>query len=103
MIPLLLLTAAFGFTALVLIFIFWRYADNRVKQAYPDEAVNALQEQIDHVLAHQQHLTERVEHLEAIVASEDWDALQDAPEADALPDESHTATNRRRVGRQRSR
>ena len=34
--PLFLLAAAVGITAVVLILLFWRYLDRRVKETYPD-------------------------------------------------------------------
>ncbi len=81
MMPLLLLGAAFGITAVVLMLLFWRYADQQVKQAYPEASPDALKKMLEDALEQQALLRARVEHLEAIVVS--WDASdEDQP---ALP------------------
>ncbi len=76
MIPLLLLTAAFGVAAVLLLVFVGRYADRGVRLAHADETITALQQQLEEALARQENLTGRVENLEAIVISEAWDAFQ---------------------------
>ena len=70
--PLFLLTAAVGITAVAVILLFWRYADRRVKDAYSDVSPEELEKKLEQALEQQQHLISRIEHLEAIVASEPW-------------------------------
>ncbi len=108
MMPLLLLVAAFGITAVVFILLFWRYADHRVKQAYPEESPEALKKLLEDALEQQALLTARVEHLEAIVASEAWNASDEDKPAPplALPDKPADLSNEEKVAnlarRQRS-
>lgn len=96
MMPLLLLVAAFGITAVVGILLFWRYADQRIKQAYPEASPDALKKLLEEVLEQQALLTAGVEHLEAIVVSEAWD---DEP---ALPPVRAARQARRPVERGKS-
>ena len=102
MMPLFLLATAFGITAVALILLFWRYADRRIQEAYPDESQADLQKMLADALEQQALLTERVEHLETIIASETWDTRQkeQATLPLALPDASPEEQARRR---QRSR
>ena len=97
--PLLLLVAAFGITAVVFILLFWRYADHRVKQAYPEESPEALKKLLEDALEQQALLTARVEHLETIVVS--WDASdEDKPALPlALPDKPADLSNEEKVAR----
>ena len=73
-----MLAAAVGITAVAVILLFWRYADRRVKEAYPDASPAELEKKLEEALEQQALLTARVEHLEAIVVSEAWNALQEA-------------------------
>ncbi len=99
MMPLLLLVAAFGITAVVLMLLFWRYADQRVKQAYPEASPDALKKMLEDALEQQALLRARVEHLEAIVVS--WDASdEDQPALPlALPDKPADLSNEEKVAR----
>ena len=71
-----LLAAAVGVIAVALLFLFWRNVDRRVQLAYDDKSVDDLTERLEEALEYQQHLTSRIEHLEAIIAAEPWDAAQ---------------------------
>ncbi len=75
--PLFLLAAAVGITAVALILLFWRYADRRVKETYPDASPEELEKKLEEALQQHVLLTARVEHLEAIVTSQMWDALRE--------------------------
>lgn len=107
MIPLLLLASASGVAAVAIILIFWRYADRRIKDAYPDETPEALKKRLDEALDQQALLTARVEHLEAIVASEAWEALSREETPRPAPEEASDAASeentRRPSQRQQSR
>ncbi len=76
MIPLLLLAAAFGVAAVLLLIFVGRYADRGARLAYADETILDLKQQLDEAQARQANLVARVENLEAIVTSEAWDAFQ---------------------------
>ncbi len=76
MIPLLLLAAAFGVAAVLLLIFVGRYADRGARLAYADETILGLKQQLDEAQARQANLVARVENLEAIVTSEAWDAFQ---------------------------
>ena len=97
--PLLLLTAAVGITAVAVILLFWRYADRGVKEAYPDVSPEELEKKLEDALEQQALLTARVEHLEAIVASEAWNALPEIKPPLALPDEPADLSNEEKVAR----
>ena len=103
--PLFLLTAAIGITAVAVILLFWRYADRRVKDAYSDVPPEELEKKLEQALAQQQHLVSRVEHLEAIVASEPWNTSQahTAPPLGLPGDEADIPPEERAGRRQRSR
>ena len=103
--PLFLLAAAVGITAVVIILLLWRYLDRRVKETYPDASPGELEKKLEEALQQHALLTARVEHLEAIVTSQMWDALQEDKPAPplALPAElsneekmAHLAKRRRR-------
>ena len=69
-----LLAAAVSIVAVALLFLFWRNVDRRVQLAYGDENVEDLTERLEEALEQQQQLTSRIEHLEAIIAAEPWEA-----------------------------
>ena len=105
--PFFLLVAAVGIIAVMLLFLFWRAMDRRVQLAYGDDSMEELTQQLEQALEQQQHLTSRVEHLEAIVASEPWDTArlnqQPTPPL-TLPDAEADAASDEQAGqRQRSR
>ena len=81
MFPVFLLAAAVGVIAVALLFLFWRNVDRRVKLAYGDDTIEELRQRLEQALEQQQHLTSRVEHLEAIVAGEPWDASRQVQQA----------------------
>ena len=85
MFPVFLLATAVGITAVVLILLLWRYLDRRVKETYPDTSPGELEKKLEEAL--QQHAlpTARVEHLEAIVTSQMWDALHEDQPAPRSP------------------
>ena len=76
MFPVFLLAAAVGVIAVALLFLFWRNVDRRVQLAYGDQTVDELTERLEQALEQQKYLTSRVEHIEAIIAAEPWDAAQ---------------------------
>ena len=99
--PLFLLAAAVGVIAVTAIVLLWRYVDRRVKEAYPHVSPAVLEKKLEEALEQQALLTARVEHLEAIVASEAWNALpRDEPTPPlALPDEPAGLSNEEKVAR----
>ena len=102
------LAAAVGVIAVALLFLFWRNVDRRVQLAFSDESVEDMTQQLEEALEEIKHLTSRVEHLEAIVASEPWDLSKtsSAPPL-VLPEEEEEeeedAPKERTDSRQRSR
>ena len=84
MFPVLLLAAAVGVIAVALLFLFWRQMDRRVQLAFSDQNIDDLAERLEQALEQQQHLTSRIEHLEAIVAGEPWEKNLPTPPL-ALP------------------
>ena len=104
MFPVFLLAAAVGIIAVALLFLFWRNVDRRIQQADSDHTVEDLTEQLQQALEQQQHLTSRVEHLEAIVASEPWEAARKQiarppDQADASPEQQAALPDRRQQSR----
>lgn len=106
MFPLFMLAVAFGIVFVVLLFYAWRHVDRRVKLAYADETAGDLKVMLEQALEQQQHLIHRVEHLEAIVASESWDAPSRsdtpplaAPDADTSTGEKASPPARRQLSR----
>ncbi|MFQ5569164.1 MAG: hypothetical protein ACE5G0_05790 [Rhodothermales bacterium] len=104
MIPLILLAAAFGITAILLIVILGRYADRGVKLAYADQTIKELKEKLEAAVEKQENLTSRVENVEAIVISEAWDSLQKDPLPEpapplSLPDEPDDLSNEEKAAR----
>ena len=79
MFPVFLLAAAVGVIAVALLFLFWRQMDRRVQLAFSDQNIDDLAERLEQALEQQQHLTSRIEHLEAIVASEPWETTKNLP------------------------
>ncbi len=102
MVTVFLLAAAVGVIAVALLFVFWRNVDQRVQQAYGDDTIEELTERLEDALEQQQHLVSRVEHLEAIVASEPWETArqggQPAPPL-TLPDAEADESSGERAGR----
>ena len=96
---LFLLVAAVGIAAVAVILLFWRYADRRVKEAYSDVSPEELEEKLEEALEQQALLTARVEHLEAIVASEAWNALPEPAPPLTLPDEPTDLSNEEKLAR----
>lgn len=100
--PFYLLIAAIGVIAVALLFLFWRTVDRRIQLAYGDDTVEELKARLEEALEQQQHLTSRVEHLEAIVASEPWDAARQVEQSTpplSLPDAEADESSDERVGR----
>ncbi len=97
--PLFLLAAAVGITAVVLILLVWRYLDRRVKETYPDASPGELEKKLEQALQQHALLTARVEHREAIVTSQMWDALHEDKPAPplALPPEPAELSNEEKV------
>ena len=107
MVPLFLLAASVGVIAVALLFLFWRTVDRRVQLAYGEDTIEELTQQLEQALEQQHHLTSRIEHLEAIVASEPWDASRQEQQPTpplTLPDAETDASSEERTDRrQRSR
>ena len=106
MFPLFLLAAALAIVLVMLLFLGWRHLDRRVQLAYEDDTIEDVKAMLEQAVEAQQHLTSRIEHLEAIIASEPWTPLQqENPTASlTLPDEpEENAPAERAAGRQRSR
>jgi len=86
MIP-FLLASTVGVIAVLFLFLAWRYVDHRINQAAGDDTIEALQAALEEALEQQRALTTRVEHLEAIIATDDGGAwLRDPLTARAMPE-----------------
>lgn len=83
MVPVLLF-AAVGLVMVALLFLAWRQIDRRIALAYADQDIEVVQRQLEEALARQKQLTTRVEHLEAIIVSEPWEAAQTQPASPRL-------------------
>jgi len=95
---LFLLASAFGVIAVMILFLAWRYVDHRINQAASEDTMDALHAALEEVLEQQRALTTRVEHLEAIIATDDSDPLR--PGERDLSNEARVA---RRAQRQQGR
>ena len=98
-----LLAAAAAIVIVMMLFLGWRHLDQRVQLAYSEDSVDDLKTLLEQALEDQDHLTSRVEHLEAIIASVPWETLQPestpSPRALALPDEPTKTSSEDQVGR----
>ena len=72
----LLMAAAFGIVAVLLLLMVGRYAERGARLANVDDTLTELTEKLDQSLEEQARLRTRVENLEAIVTGEAWDAFQ---------------------------
>ena len=98
--PFFLLVAAVGIIAVALLFLVWRSMDRRIQQAFGVDTIEGLTQRLEQALEQQQHLTNRIEHLEAIIASEPWDADRQDQHATpplALPDAEADASSEQRT------
>ncbi len=78
--PILLLFGAVTVVATALLILFWRHMDRRVQAAYSDHTLDELAKRLDEAVMEQQHLTGRIESLEAIIAAEPWERTLEAPD-----------------------
>lgn len=78
--PILLLIGAVTVVTIALLMLFWRYMDRRVQTAYSDHTLDELAKRLDEASTEQQHLTGRIESLEAIIAAEPWGRTLGAPD-----------------------
>lgn len=78
--PILLLFGAVTVVATALLILFWRHMDRRVQAAYSDHTLDELAQRLDDAVIEQQHLTGRIESLEAIIAAEPWERTLEAPD-----------------------
>jgi phage shock protein B len=100
---LFLLASIAGVIAVIVLFLAWRYVDHSINQAAGDDTITALQAALEEALEQQRALTTRVEHLEAIIATDDADVRDPLTSPGEREDLSNEALVARRAQRQKRR